>query len=300
MASRTMAAPSTLFESAVGVKSQVPGLGTLVGMELRKLIKRPMAWVLMAVLIGAFGIFFFAGYLVSNAQGKLDQAAAHLFPPSSIENMMTLPAVLGLICAAVLAAGIVGSEFGWGTMRGLVASGVPRSRLLGAKAITAAIGILSWFVIGSVVGFVFSLAVNLISGRAVSFGTMGASWWGDLGLMIVRTGFVLLVPLALGFAAAVVGRSLAAGIAVPVLWQVFEQVLGGVTGFLGHFGTLIQESTIVTNTRALMVHNSFGPVTVEHGLPSETHAIVVFAVYIVVLMAISFVVFQLRDMTSSS
>lgn len=300
MVSRSIDLGADLFDDQAAPLSRIPGLAGLVGMELRKLAKRPMSWIILALLLGANATYFFAGYFVANAQGKLDDAASSLFPPGSFSNLTQIPAALGLICMAVLAAGLVGSEYGWGTMRTVIATGVPRGRLLTAKVLALVVAALAWLLIGGLFGLASSVIVNRLSGRPLDFGTMDAAWWGDVGLMIGRTSFVLMVPLVFGFAAAVIGRSLAAGIAVPVIWQVFETIFLNFAGYMGHLGSVLQDLTIVTNTEALLGHNAIGPVTQRPDAPTQTHAMFVLTGYLVLLLAASFVTYRRRDMTSGA
>lgn len=297
----TRSNPQELAATAsVALPRHVPGIGALTVMELRKLVRRPMWWVLVAIITILAALFFIVGYLVSAHRGTLATASADLFPPGSIPRYFMLPSALGLIVTAILAAGVVGSEYSWGTVRSLIATGVPRGRLLGAKFLATFIGIVVWVLLGFIVGMICSCIVTIADGHALTLGGFGASWLGDFGLMWGRTLLSLTASMAIGFVAAVVGRSMAAGIAAPIVWQVIEVLIGGLYTYLGNFGTILVHLTLNVNDESLAYHNAFGAVAARRGLVSQPHAVAVMFGYIVVLLAISFIVFLRRDVTSGA
>lgn len=286
--------------SSGALPRHVPGIGALTSMELRKLARRPMWWVLVAIVVILSALFFIVGYLVTLHRGTVATASSHLFPPGSIPTYFRLPSALGLIVTAILAAGIVGSEYSWGTLRGMISTGVPRSRLLGAKFIATVVSIFVWVLIGFIVGMICSVIVTVAYGSTLTLGGFGASWLGHFGLMWCRTMLTLVAGMSIGFVAAVVGRSMAAGIAAPIVWQVIEVIFGGLYTYLGHIGTILDRLTLSLNDGALMQYNAFGIVKPDKGTPSEAHAVAVMLGYIVVLMVVSFVVFLRRDVTSGA
>lgn len=286
--------------SAAPTDRHVPGIAALTAMELRKLFRRPMWWVLVVIITGLAALFFIVGYLVSAHRGTLASASGSLFPPGSIPRYFMLPSALGLIVTAIMAAGVVGSEYSWGTLRGLIATGIPRSRLLGAKFFATFIGIVIWVLLGFIVGMICSCIVTVAAGHALTLGGFGASWLGDFGLMWGRTLLSLTASMAIGFAAAVIGRSMAAGIAAPIVWQVIEVLIGGLYTYLGNFGNILVHLTLNVNDESLARHNAFGSVATRSGMVTQPHAVAVMFGYIVVLMAVSFVVFMRRDVTSGA
>ena len=277
-----------------------PSMAGITAMEVRKLIRRPMTWVIFG-LPAALGAFWSpAAYLTARAQGTLASLGPHLYPPGYITNSFYILTMLGTICVAVLAAGLVGSEYGWGTMRVLVGTGTPRSRLLGGKVLALALAVAAWIGSSFAAITLSSVAVTVVSGHTLTFGNVDAAWFGDLALMFGRTWLVLEAWLAIAVATSVVGRSLAAGIAVPIVWQVLENILSAVAPLAGRLGARISEVLIAVNARTFELHDTFGPARSVPGAPSQLHAVVVLAGYVVVSLAVALAVFIRRDFTASA
>lgn len=279
---------------------EAPGMVQLTAMEIRKLAHRPLTWAIFALPVTLAAFWFPLAYLTSRAQGTLATFGAHLFPPGSIEGTFEILAMLGPICVAVLAAGLIGSDYGWGLMRVQVGTGVPRARLLGGKLTALGVVLTAWIVTSLAATTLSSVAVTLVSGHALSFGTVDATWFAQLGLMIGRTWLVLAAWMSIAAAASVVGRSLASGIAAPIVWQVLEGILVSVLGLAGHFGAHISGLLIMTNARGLAIHNVFGRAQSVAGTVSQTHATVVLAGYVLLMLAVAVALFIRRDYTASA
>ena len=282
------------------VKRHGSGILGISAMEIRKLIRRPMTWVIFGLPAALGAAWFPIAYLISRAQGSLASLGPHLFPPGYIENTFAVLTMLGTICVAVLAASVVGSEYGWGTIRVLIGTGTPRARLLGGKVVALAVAVAAWIVTSFAAITLSSIVVTALSGHPVSFGNTDAAWFGQLGLMFGRTWLVLEAWLAIAVAASVVGRSLAAGIAVPIVWQVVETVLSAVAPLAGNLGTRISELLIAVSARTFEIHDTFGTPRLVPGAISETQALLVLAGYVVVMLALAFLVFVRRDYTASA
>lgn len=297
MANREIATSLGNTTSAVAASAGVPGIAPLVGMELRKLFKRPMTWTLYALIVALLGANVILGYIITSVQGKLDAAEEFLAFPHPIPQSLEFMSVFGIIFMAVLGAGVVGSEYGWGTMRVLVASGVPRGRLYGAKIVAGAITALGWMFAGLVVSMLASIGVTAIAPFTVEMSMFDAAWFGTVALMIARTGLVIVVLTIAALSAAMISRSLAAGIAVPVVWTVGEQIASAFTPHLGRFGEIVYQAMLTTNIGVLMQEVTFGQPREATG-PSEVQALLVLVAYAVVLTVASYTVFRWRDLTA--
>jgi len=281
------------------VKRHASNLAGLSLMELRKLAHRPMVWAIFALPAALAGVYFPIAYLTARSQGNLASVGPHLYAPGYIEGTFSLFSFLGPICVAVLAAGLIGSDYGWGMMRGQVGTGVSRAKLLGGKIGALWITLAAWIVSSLAAASVSSIAVTVISGHPLSFGQVDATWFGDLGLMFGRTWLLLAAWMSIALVAAVVGRSLAAGIAVPIVWQVLEGILSQVVGAAGSLGAHINDVMLMTSARTFDIHNVFGPAKVIPGTVSQAHATVVISSYILLTLVIALVVFVRRDVTAS-
>lgn len=275
-------------------------IGRLTAMELRKLVRRPMTWAIFGLPAALGAVMFPMAYLVARAQGTVAALGPRLFPPGYISSSFDVLIMLGTICVAVLAAGVIGSEYGWGTIRVLIGTGAPRSRLLGSKLIALSLAVAAWIVTSFAVISLSSILVTAVSGHAVSLGQVDATWLGQLGLMFGRTWLVLEAWMTMAVAASVVGRSLAAGIAVPIVWEVIEAILSRLAPFAGSLGTHVSDLLIQVNSLTFQAHNVFGTPPTQPGAVSQAHAVLVFAGYIVVLISVAAVVFIRRDYSTGA
>ena len=269
-------------------------------MELRKLAHRPLAWAVFALPAVLALVGLALGYLTARAQGTLPSVLPHISPPGYLPNIFGALEMLGPICVAVLAAGLIGSDYSWGMMRVQVATGAPRARLLGAKLLALAVALAAWIVVAVAAATVSSVAITLFSGHALSFGQVGATWFGQLGLMFGRTWLVLAAWMSIAVLASVAGRSLAAGIAAPIVWQVLEGILFSVLGAAGSFGAHVSALLLMSNARTFTSHNVFGAAPQLPGLLSQSHAVAVLGAYVALTLAVALVIFVRRDYTASA
>jgi ABC-2 type transport system permease protein len=285
-------------QSFEGARHQ-PSLGMLVDMELYKLRKRPMTLVIAGIMLAALTVFVALGYVISRANSSDNDLSGFLLP-EIIPNSFDIIGGLGSILLVVLAASTVGSEFGWGTVRAMVGSGVSRTKLLAAKLL-AITEIVVLFVIGGIAaGVVTSLVITVIGGHDLSFGWLDAAALGDIGIMFLGTVFVLFISAVIGFAVATVTRSLAAGIAIGIGYSIAESILGAILGSIGGIGDTISKALLSTNLNAITALNSFGGSRTIEDAPGPWQATLVLSIYCVVFLGIAFAVFRKRDIPSGS
>ena len=279
-------------------------LRSLVSMERMKLVKRPMTWITFLILVAGVAAIIFLAYISLHASNvRPDQKAERLHNftwPVGIVRSFDISGFLGQIVMVVLAASLVGSEYGWGTIRVMVGTGASRIKLLLAKLLALTGATIVFLLAAAAAGSLASLINTVAGGHPITLGTVNAAWWGDLALMILRSSFVLWVMVVLAFSIASLTRSVATGIAVGIGWPFLEQILAALIGLLGNIGDEIKKWLISTNTSALTQRNGFGPHTVDPGTPGAWHAFLVLMVYCVVLLVLAFTVFWRRDISSGS
>ena len=166
--------------------------------------------------------------------------------------------VLGMILLVVLAAGLIGSEYGWGTIRPLVGSGTSRSKIFLAKLLALVEVVTIFVVLAIAAGCLASLALTWFEGKPIVLGPVDVTWVTDLVLSIARTVFVIFVSATVAFSVAYVTRSLAAGIGIGIGWTILEQILSLFLVRLGHMGEIIRDGLVSWNTSALTNRNGFG------------------------------------------
>ncbi len=279
-----------------------PGIMSMVSMEWLKLRKRPMTWFIFLFLVpGTAGIFVlsYLSVVLSNTDPEL--RAINLegrLLPGGIMNSVEIAGTLGGILMVILAAGLIGSEYGWGTIRPLVSSGASRSKVFLAKLIALIEAVISFVLLAIAAGCLASLVLTVIEGQPITLGTVDAAWLTDLGLSIARTTFVIFVSATIAFTVAFVTRSLAAGIGIGIAWMILEQVLSLFLERLGKIGEVIRDLLISTNTSALTMRNGFGSHEFPPSVPPEYQAVGILALYCILLLGFAWLVFRRRDIAS--
>ncbi len=286
------------------IQREQASLRSLVAMERMKIVKRPMTWITFLILIGGVAAIVLLAYLSIHA-ARLTPAQKtsrlnNFILPTGITRSFEIGGFLGQILLVVVAASLVGSEYGWGTIRVMVGTGARRTKLLVAKLIAVTQTTVVYLLGAALAGSAASLIVTVAGGHTLTLGTVNGAWWGDLGLMILRSFFVLWVMVVLAFSIASVTRSVAAGIAVGIGWPFLEQILAALLGLLGNIGDEVRKWLISTNTSALTQRNGFGHQSIASGTPGAWHAFLVLLVYCVVLLAIAIIAFRRRDIASGS
>ena len=203
--------------------------------EFQKILGRRMTWVLLILLqvIGPFTILLFK--LVSRIQvddAGLTEALGSLVGfPNGYLAVLALNVEFGSYLTVVFAAFFVGSEFGWGTIRQLFARGPQRHEVLLAKllvligSVTAAISLT--VAISGIVMWVADLA----------FGTIAIAPSNDFALDLLdrflgTIGLLLFYGCA-AFAVALLTRSAAAGMAIPLVFTIFVPFITEIASAVG-------------------------------------------------------------------
>jgi len=207
----------------------------LIRAELLKIRRRQATWVLLVVaLVITAVIYLLLGRSLGGLACQLDFGDFGFgeciveFPAAYALIDQFAFATLGGVLAIVYAAALVGSDWGWGVLRNVIARGESRAMYLLAKATSIAIAL----AVGVLVIFVFALlmtyATALVYGISVASPLRGRGL-EDLAANILLGYPVVLERAALGFAVAVVLRSQLAGAVVGIVLYLGE---GIVTTFL--------------------------------------------------------------------
>ena len=277
----------------------------MLKMESLKMRKRPMTWVTFALLMLAVTSIPVLGYIAINASSfespaaKAEELQSFLLP-NGIGLALDVSYIVGSILLTVLGAGLIGSEYGWGTTRVLVGSGADRTKLMLAKILYLACLTFIFVLAGTLVGSLTSLAVTVVSGNELTLGTVDGAWFADLGLMVLRGYFLTMVSAVIGFAVASITRSFAAGIAVGIGIGVLEPILTALLGLAGRVGDVVNQFLLTPNANSILALNGFGEVTPPDNVLNPWQAAGVLLAYIVILLGASIVIFRRRDVPSGS
>ncbi|MCG8346214.1 MAG: ABC transporter permease [Chloroflexales bacterium] len=161
----------------------------------------------------------------------------------------------GGICAIILAAGALGSEYNWGTLR-LQLSRQPRRGLylivkVVAILLVLTVGIIVALLVGSLLGWLFGMLLGDPGSIAIS----------DLLLLplgILRSLFVILPYLLFTLSCCTLGRSVLAGAGGGLIFLTLDASLGGASffGAIGGWFAFIGDLLLQRNINTLIRINS--------------------------------------------
>ncbi len=266
-------------------------LAALVRLEFQKLSKRLMTRVLFGMMALGIGGLIGLTYLIRSLSSDLSVAVEDYTFPQVLTNGFDVISFIGPILIIILAAAAAGSDYSWGTVRTIVGSGVSRSKALLAQFLTMAAAATAVTLTGLLSTIVASLIIGALEGQGLQTGWITGAALGDLGLMIVRSSFVMIFFGALGFVTAHVTRSVAAGIATGIGLMVLGPISLAIVGTLGEFGERIDQFLVTANTEVL--HGNVAGA----GAPGPWQAAATLGFYIATGFLLSLVLFQRRDIS---
>lgn len=149
--------------------------------------------------------------------------------PNSITQSIAVvssfrPIAIGPILIMILAASIVGSEYGFGTLRTVLAGGIGRWKFLIAKLLLLLRLSSNALIVIALVALVSSLAIALIS-TDESGGIADSGKWSEVVLIFLKTVYGLLPFIALGAFVTVLTTSRGVGIALSVGYFIMESII---------------------------------------------------------------------------
>ncbi|MCE2462835.1 MAG: ABC transporter permease subunit [Dehalococcoidia bacterium] len=205
----------------------------------------------------------------------------------------------------ILAASVLGMEYGWGTMRATLARGVGRWQLLSGKLIMLMAAAMSMVIVVAVLTGISSLLTGIVPpGEEGSLVVGDGRAWLDAIKGLAKLVFALVPYVALGVFLAVVTQSSAQGIALSMGYYVLElilaPVLGGITDWLERIvdvallGQNVEEW--MSTASATEAQQTLGTVVEQ---PDTLRAFFVVLAYTAALVAATLWIFHRRDVTGA-
>lgn len=274
-------------------------MASLVRMELLKLVKRPMTWVLAILLHTVIGLGPVGGVLELR---NLDEAAR-----TDMLNHLTLPGIIpwfgqtlylfASLMMAILAASTIGSEYSWGTLRPFLATGISRARFLAAKLSALALVGLAFTALPLLLCALLAVPIAITHGRPAIGFTIDLAWLLDLVAIVGRYYLAIMIPALIAFLIGLAGRSQAAGIGAALGLLISEQVISTLLLSLG----LDWAKTVVNflpgqNSLTLVGnYSTFGPPVNPPDIPGEWRIIATLCTYGIGCLLVAFIIFRRRD-----
>lgn len=273
-------------------------MSSLLRMEFLKLAKRPMTWVLFALLHGGIGFGTVLSFL--NLRGVppdiRDSVLRDITLPGTLVQTGGYLYVFGTIMLAILAASSIGSEYSWGTLRPLLATGLPRGRFLAAKLLALACATLLFVLSPLAMNALLAIPIALLTDRPPLATPIDLPWLGDLAALIGRIYLILLVPTAVAFLVGLAGRSQAAGIGAALGLVLGEQIVGVLLLSLGtDWARTVVDALPGQNSRVLLNQRVFGFASAVPNVPSEGRSLAILTLYTLSCVLVGVLIFRRRD-----
>ena len=201
--------------TAAKLRDARPRFVGIVWGELFKISRQRLTWFLTLVLAGIICLpYLTSGSLRENIQ-QAPVEALYLRMGSAFYVLR----VFSGIFLVLLTARLIGMEYSGGTIRVLLARGVGRIQLLGAKLLTLSLVALAIFMVGSLLNVVLTLlSLQVVVGNLDSLKSLQGTFWADTALYGLTVLISMGVTILMAAAATVVARSLAGGLSVGLAW----------------------------------------------------------------------------------
>ncbi|HEY9350773.1 MAG TPA: ABC transporter permease [Acidothermales bacterium] len=276
-----------------------------IGAELFKIVKRPAVWVLLAAWLVANQVFSFVipylSYRGSStppeaAAGRTpDEILADALPANLVENAIAGLPLFGGALLLVLGGLVMGSEYGWDTLRTMFTQRPRRLAIFGGKLI--ALGV----VVTALVLATF--AADAATSWGLATVESAPTNWPSLGDLAVGIAAGLLIAgtwTAVGVVLAVLLRGTALPIGLGLVWLLaLENLIRGAAALLDVFDT-VQKALPGVNAGSLVAELVSASGEGTPGVSAVVgggQAAAVLAAYAVVGLGAAAITLQRRDVT---
>ena len=219
--------------------------------------------------------------------------------PYSIGLSLGLVSSLGAILVVILASSTIGIEYGLGTLRTTLSKGIGRWQFIVSKALLLTLLSAAALLVVSLSIAVSSTIAALTLGDAAVAADSGA--WPDVAIVYGKTVYGLIPYVVLAMFFAVLTSSSGVGIAIVLGYYFAERI---VVAILFNFDWFKNVADFVLGRAVDGWISSDGGLSIELGtsageLPDALHGFLVMLGYILILGALTFWLFQRRDITGA-
>jgi ABC-2 type transport system permease protein len=304
MSAATIVAPG----AAAQTHTDRPSFFGILRGELLKISRHRATWIMLALLISLLALPFFIMFATTGLQDRFVRAPAETLYRVVDTNLFVLRAFAG-IYLLVLTALVFGMEYQYGTIRVILARGVGRLQLLVAKLLAVTLVALALLVGGLVFDALLDLLLVQHQAGSVNMGAyVTATFWADMQLYVASVAISMVVTILLAASVTILGRSLAFGLVVAVVWFPADNIgiefarllyrftnndfwLNITAYWLGpNLNAMPQVMQSSTTGKQAVFSGTMPLVTVD-----ATHTLVVTAIYAAVFVAVAVVLMWKRD-----
>ena len=264
----------------------------LLKSEMFRARRRPQAWI-MILMIVILQIGLYVGLVIASFVRDDPESVNRNIRIDKLWEIGLIPTViLSGIMLVVFGSSLMGNEYGWNTIRPLIARAPNRLSLIAAKIVMLLLYALMLTAAGVITAVICSVIGSAIVG--VDSG-LDADNVVHIIATIGRIAASTLPYAMLAFMLAVLTRSNVAGIAIAIALSFLEDVLWQLLGLLTDFADTLREWAPAWNVNRAALYGSES--NVDSGDLARSIAIVV--AYTVVFALIAVRVFSKRDVTTA-
>jgi ABC-type transport system involved in multi-copper enzyme maturation permease subunit len=201
-----------------------PSFVGIVHGELFKVSRQWSTWIFAVLYLGAICL----PYLVLLGSDRIktdirDDPMSALYSVLGVD--MTVLKVFGGAFIILVTARLIGMEYSGGTIRVLLSRGVGRLQLLFGKLAAISLIALALVVATVILDLLLTVVLLLISvGNLDLFKSATGAYWSDAWVFLLTALISLGVTILMATAVTVIGRSLAFGMTVAILWYPAENI----------------------------------------------------------------------------
>ena len=199
--------------------------------ELRKLVRRPAAYVTLGIEIAIVAIIYvavtarYSSTAAATTPNQIQERAGILVLlsfPTAYGGALAFVTGLGGLLAMAFAAAAAGADWGWGMVKVAVARGESRSRYI----LTKLLGVEVMLVLGFAIAYGVALGAAIVAGRIAGVPSTGFDDQGALQALpgqLWRGYLGIAEQASIGFAIATLARSQLAGLGAGIAIYFAEQ-----------------------------------------------------------------------------
>ncbi len=257
----------------------------MIGIEMFKLKKRRMPYVMLLLLLAIIVIPLLERYLSG------ETPAETLVLQDAMTSTFTAVPGLGIILVAILAASMTGAEYGWGTLQQTLARGTSRNQYLTAKLLAIAIVVFGGVLTAVLVGMLANIITGTLIEGVIDWNGFTGYFFASLG----RTLLMLAVYTSMAVFFAVLMRSYATGMAVTVAWYIGESITISHLSIANSWWPEAARYFIGYNINNLMTMNA-ADLFIETAPWWQSCAILL--AYMIVIITATYYLFRRQDLTA--
>jgi len=274
-------------------------MGSMIAAELFKLRKRPMTWWMLGIMAAITTLVFTINYQLGHHSSNANTARNSLnrvYLPQGVHTAVSAANALWGILVVIAIAVVTGNEFQYGTIRTQLAMGLRRVPYILAKAIAVFFAGIIGLAIIILFGIGMSILLTAVDGRAMQWsGAFGQAFWQGIGaeLLGAATRFALALFITL------LARQVVAGVAVVLGYTVLEGTITSIlTGFGGGWAKAV--NFFLTPNQRAITYGLDRAQNFNKELFSPPVAATLLALYAIIFLVVSVVIFNRRDVKGAA